>query len=213
MTRIGIIEDNVFLLNNYKEFFQDYPDLHVAFGHLSLESFEAAAEKKLVLEPDIVLLDITLPGKSGLEGILSIRNFFPLAKILMLSAHDKESYVITAIRNGACGYIMKNGSLLHLYQAIRDVQEQGASISPRAAYILMGHLNNKLEDQLDGMLTKREIEIVHLLQEGLTYKEMAERMYLSVFTINHHLKKIYQKLNVQSRGQLISRLMNKQLAI
>lgn len=210
MTRIGIIEDNVFLLNNYKEFFQDYPDLHVAFCHSSIESFEQAAEKKLVLEAEIVLLDISLPGRSGLEGIRTIRGYFPQARILMLSAHDNETYVVNAIRNGACGYIMKNGSLLHLYQAIRDVQEQGASISPRAAYLLMGHLNTRLEERLDGTLTKREIEIVHLLKEGLTYKEMADKMFVSAFTINHHLKKIYQKLNVQSRGQLISRLMQNQ---
>lgn len=207
LIKIGIIEDNNYLLDNYREFFSHYSDIQLLFAHHSLEEWEN--DETIGDEPDVIVLDLILPGKDGIEGIGLLRRAFPLVKILVISGDDRQEVVVESLRRGARGFLVKPGHLAEVYRAVVDVNREGAYLSPRAAARVITHMGSRVEDQLAKKLTKRELELVLLLKEGLTYKELAEKMFVSVYTVNHHLKKIYQKLNVESKSQLISKVLNK----
>ena len=204
MINVGIIEDNYFQLNSYKEYLEDLPDCQVVFACKSMEEFSALQPRDL--EVKVILVDVVLPGMSGIEGIYLLRNAFPEARIIMLSAHDEKQYVVRCVKEGAHGYLVKTGRLADIYQGILDAVTYGCALSPRAACQLIGHISQDPLQPIRYKLTEREYELLTLLKEGHSYKVMADRLHLSVFTINHHLKKIYQKLNVSSKSELVSRI-------
>ncbi|QEH40436.1 response regulator transcription factor [Chitinophaga sp. XS-30] len=209
MITIGIIEDNHFQLNNYREFLEDFQECKVVFACRSMEEFKALPYK----DPDVkaILLDISLPGESGIQGIEELKKTFPDAKIIVLSGHDGQQYVIESIMNGASGYIIKTSRLMEIYHSILDAVNQGGTLSPKAAHMLINHISKDPLESIKDKLTRREYELLTLLKEGHTYKEMAEKLYVTVFTINQHLKKIYQKLNVASKSELISKIWSNNL--
>lgn len=204
MINIGIIEDNYFQLNSYKEFLEDFQDCRVVFACKSMAAFRELPAYEINVH--IILLDVTLPGETGIQCIYPLRRLFPEARIIMLSAQDNKADIIASIKEGAHGYLLKTGRLAEIYQGMMDALNFGSTLSPRVAYQLIRHMNEDPLQQLRGRLTEREYELLHLLKEGHSYKAMAARLHLSVFTINHHLKKIYQKLNVSSKSELVSRL-------
>lgn len=204
MTNIGIIEDNYFQLNSYKEFLEDYPECRVIFAQRSLEEFWELNHHDTSV--DAILLDINLPGESGIQGIPRLRGLFRDAKIIILSAHQEKQYVLAALKAGAHGYIVKSSRLTEIYQGIQDAIRYGGTLCPRVSVTLIGHINEDPLQNIRYKLTEREYELLHLLKEGHSYKIMAERLHLSVFTINHHLKKIYHKLNVSSKSELVSKI-------
>jgi DNA-binding NarL/FixJ family response regulator len=210
MIKVGLIDDNYFLLNSYKEFLQGFPDISVVFTYMSMEELTKTVRQGLyVSEPDIVLLDINQPKQGGDEGVQAILNVFPNCKVIMLSGDDDEKYIVQSLKSGASGFLIKNAKLMDIYSSIRDVYNSGACLSPKAAKKLIDHLKSNVSEQLAARLTKREMELVNLLKEGFSYKEMAKRMFVSVYTINHHLKNIYQKLGVESKSELISKILQK----
>ncbi|MGN7823373.1 response regulator [Chitinophaga sp. 22536] len=210
MINIGIIEDNHFLLNNYREFLEDFQECNVVFACKTMEEFIALP----VTYPDVevVLMDITLPGISGIDGIAEVKKRYPEIKVIVLSGHDDKQYIIEAIKKGASGYIIKTSRLNDIYQSIIDTVQSGATLSPKAAHMLISHLNGDPLESIKDKLTRREYELVQLLKEGYSYKEMAEKLFVTVFTVNQHLKKVYQKLNVSSKSELISKIWSNNLS-
>ncbi|SKA29230.1 DNA-binding response regulator, NarL/FixJ family, contains REC and HTH domains [Chitinophaga eiseniae] len=210
MLNIGIIEDNHFLLNNYREFLEDFQECKVVFACQTIEEFMALS----VTYPDVgvILVDITLPGISGIEGITEVKQRYPEAKVIILSGHDGKQYIIESIKKGASGYIIKTSRLSDIYQSVMDTVQSGATLSPKAAHMLISHLNENPLESIKNKLTRREYELVQLLKEGYSYKEMAERLFVTVFTVNQHLKKVYQKLNVSSKSELISKIWSNNLS-
>src|SRR5581483_1125506 len=199
-----------FLLNSYREFLQDFPDISIVFSFMSLEEIPKTIRQGLhIADPDIILLDINQPRQLGFEGIQMLLEVFPHTRIIMLSGDDDERYIVQSLKSGASGFLVKNSKLMDIYSSIRDVYYSGACLSPKAAKKLIDHLKGNISEQLAARLTKREMELVNLLKEGLSYKEMAKRMFVSVYTINHHLKNIYQKLGVESKSELISKILQK----
>ncbi len=212
MIKVGLIDDNYFLLNNYKEFLQDFSDIDVVFTFTSLEEMNKNINHGIfVVEPDVVLLDITLPGQAGIEEVKKISGIYPRSKVIVMSKYEDRIYVIQSLLSGASGFLSKTARPMDIYTSIHDVFDSGASLSPKIAKTIIDHLKGNVTDILASKLTKREIELVNLLKEGLSYKEMAEKLYVSVYTINHHLKNIYHKLGVDSKSQLISRILQKTL--
>ncbi|UYQ92365.1 response regulator transcription factor [Chitinophaga horti] len=209
MINIGIIEDNHFQLNNYKEFLEDFQECRVVFSCRSMEEFRELPYKDP--EVKVILLDISLPGESGIEGMQELKQRFPDAKIIVLSGHDDKEYVIESIMKGASGYIIKTSRLMEIYHSILDAVNQGGTLSPKAAHLLINHINKDPLESVKDKLTKREYELLTLLKEGYSYKEMADKLFVTVFTINQHLKKVYQKLNVTSKSELISRIWSNNL--
>lgn len=204
MINIGIIEDNYFLLNSYKEFLGDFKDIQISFALQSMEEFEHMKPEQTELH--LVLMDIVLPGKSGLEGIDLVLSKYPGVKILLLTGMADQHSVIEAIKKGANGYLIKPDRMQEVYTAIKSLISDGAYISPKAANFLFAFVSKSPEQQFKHLLTPRELEIVQLLKDGLSYKELGEKLFLSVFTVNHHLKKIYKKMGVTSKAQLMAKV-------
>ena len=209
MINIGIIEDNYFQLNNYREFLEDFQECKVVFACKSMEEYRELAFKDI--DVNVILLDISLPGESGIQGLQELRRTYPESKIIVLSGHDGKNYVIESIRQGANGYIIKTSRLMEIYHSILDAISEGGTLSPKAAHLLINHINKDPLEDVKHKLTKREYELLALLKEGYSYKEMADKLFVTVFTVNQHLKKVYQKLNVATKSELISKIWSNSL--
>jgi DNA-binding NarL/FixJ family response regulator len=203
MINIGLIEDNESLRNNYIEFLQINGSFNVLWSYDSIED----TIKTDLGEPSVILLDINLRGISAIEGFKSIKQKFPNSLIIMLTAHDSGEYVKELLKQGANGYILKTSSMLEIHKGIESVIEGGFTISPNAARHLIADYRFDPLDELKSKLTKREFELVQILAEGLSYKEAADRLFVTTFTINQHLKHIYVKLGVKSKAELMAKLI------
>jgi DNA-binding NarL/FixJ family response regulator len=151
-------------------------------------------------KPDVVLMDIQMPNVDGIEGVKLIKKHFPSVKVIMQTVFEDDDKVFESLRNGASGYILKKASPEKILEAIIDVQEGGAPISPAIASKVLSFFN-RLQPPPTGedfSLTPREKEILSLLVDGLSYKMIADKCSISIFTVNAHVRKIYEKLQVHS---------------
>jgi len=152
-------------------------------------------------DPDVVLMDINMPGVDGLEGLKKIKAMYPEVKVLMQTAFDDSEKIFTSIRNGASGYILKRDSPQRLLQAIHEVNEGGAVMNPAIAQKVLDYFK---PTEKKSPLSQRENEVLALLAEGLSYKMVADKLCVSYTTINTHTKHIYEKLHVASLGEAIA---------
>ncbi|MDP4623645.1 MAG: response regulator transcription factor [Akkermansiaceae bacterium] len=156
--------------------------------------------------PDVILLDLCLPGMSGFEAMSWIVEYAPLAKIMVLSQSDKESEVFAAIQKGASGYLLKSSTMDEIKSGIRTVMTGGATLDPSIAKYLLNELRAQVSrEQEDQALTPREIDILKLIAEGLSQKDIARQLKLSVYTVAEHLTHIYGKLQVQNAPSAVSK--------
>ncbi len=151
--------------------------------------------------PDVVLMDINMPEVNGLEGLRLIKTQFPKIKVLMQTAFDDSDKVFTSIKNGASGYILKSDRPLQILQAIMEVYEGGAMMNPGIAQKVLDYFKPK---PLKSPLSSKELEVLEMLSEGLSYKMIADRLGVSYNTVNTHTKRIYEKLHISSLGEAIS---------
>lgn len=151
--------------------------------------------------PDVVLMDINMPGVDGLQGLQKIKSTYPDVKVLMQTAYDDSEKIFTSIRHGASGYILKRDSPQRLLQAIHEVYEGGAVMNPAIAQKVLDYFKPQ---QKTSPLSVREQEVLALLANGLSYKMIADKLSVSYTTINTHTKHIYEKLHVASIGEAIA---------
>jgi DNA-binding NarL/FixJ family response regulator len=152
-------------------------------------------------EPDVVLMDIHMPGVGGIEGLKQLKRHFPGIRVLMQTVFDDSNLVFESIKNGANGYVLKKDSPARIVEAIKDVHAGGAVMNPGIAQKVLTFFTPK---ENDGPLSEREIEVLKLLADGNSYKMAASQLGLSFHTVNSHIKKIYEKLHVQSLGEAIA---------
>lgn len=206
--RIGFIEDNELLLANYKEYFEGDGQFLCAFAEGSIAELVEFSKNHQEVQPDIILLDIQLPKMNGIEGISILNELFPNASIVMMTAYEDQDNLLNSFNNGASGFLTKNMSLSAVKDAILSIYENGAALSPSAAKTLINSLalkRNKFNSIINN-LTAREKEIAKHIKSGLSYKEIAQQLYISARTVNQHLKHIYQKVGVNSRSQLAAKM-------
>ena len=160
--------------------------------------------------PDVLIMDIDLPGKSGIEAVVEIKAVFPEINILMLTVFEEDEKIFAAIKAGANGYLLKKDSPQKILDAIKELSEGKSSMNGLIAKKVMEYFHKKkLVPKIEDFhLSRREQEILELLIEGLTYKEIAARCFISPETMNSHVKNIYQKLNVHSRAEATARFGN-----
>lgn len=208
MNRIGIIEDNIFLLKSFRDYLNSAEGMMVVFSCASMEEAKEQIEIKHTQIPDIILLDIFLPGESGLEGIPYLKAKFPNAKIIMLTAYNEDTLIINCLKQGAAGYALKTAQLSHLVEVINQTTRTGAFIDEMSISKVINNLQSKKESSFKDVLTFREKEIVALVEKGFSYKQMSDEIFVTTYTINYHLKNIYKKLGIHSKSELLSKIMD-----
>ncbi len=204
---VGIIED-------HSEFRQSLVYLISSFSDYSISWSYSSVEEALESEEgtDVLLLDINLPGLTGIEAIPLFRQKFPEQKIIMLTIFEDDYHILEAIKSGADGYILKKTSPNKILDAIQQVFEGGAALTPMVAKQVMAYL--KPETARPGSssnLTSREKEILILITQGMTNEVMAEKLFISIQTVHNHIKNIYDKLHVHSRAQVVAKAFKERL--
>ncbi|MFG0287040.1 MAG: response regulator [Rhodopirellula sp. JB044] len=156
--------------------------------------------------PDVILLDLNLPGIQGLDAIGSLSEMYPGAKIIALTQSEKEADVINAISLGASGYLVKSATVTQIKNAIRGVVKGEATLDSRVAkYVLDAIRSSPPVEQIDGHLTPRELEVLELLADGLTKKEIARALNLSTSTVSTHVVHVFEKLQVPNAPAAIAK--------
>jgi DNA-binding NarL/FixJ family response regulator len=155
------------------------------------------------INPDVVIMDIDLPGKSGIEGVREIKQAFPDVKVLMLTVFEDEEKIFGAIKAGALGYLLKLDTA-QVPPAVVDIYNGKSPMNSIIAKKVIEYFQKKqtVSSPQEFSLTRREHEILQLLMDGLMYKEIADKCFISVQTLNSHIKNIYHKLGVHSRAEI-----------
>lgn len=202
--RIGLVEDQPMVIENLTAFFEQLPIFDLVISVTSVEAFQK--EGAMALPIDILLLDIGLPGKSGIEGIPIIKKIATSIDIVMLSSYEDADRIFNALQAGAVGYISKKSSLIKIKEAIEIIHRGGSYMSPTIARKVIGFFEPKPKNiKRDSILTERQQQIVGGLADGLSYKMIAGKYSISLETVRDHIKKIYKKLGVNSKAEVISK--------
>jgi DNA-binding NarL/FixJ family response regulator len=164
-------------------------------------------------QPDVILMDIELPVINGIEAVKLIRERYPDIRILMETIFEEDEKIFQSICNGAQGYILKNTPPKEILNAIREIYEGGAPMSPIIASKVLRMFKNNLTSDTDDSfhLSIREKEILKCLVEGMSYKMIADTCFISADTVNGHIKNIYKKLQVHSKGEAVAKAIKGRL--
>lgn len=197
--RVGLVEDNNELRKSLVELLNSAPGFTCTGAY---SDGKKALEALRLLTPDVLLVDLELPGMSGSDLIAEVKAKWPKVEILVLTIHDEPEFIFGALEAGASGYLVKTTSDSELLQAITDVVRGCSPMSgPIARLVIRAfHRRNKNRREL-AQLSVRESEILKLLANGLRYKEIADQLGISTRTVNTHLNTIYRKLHVNSRAE------------
>jgi len=156
--------------------------------------------------PNIILLDLRLPGMGGLDSIRYFKEYAPKAKIVILTQSDQETDVLRAILLGASGYLLKSARVKEIVDGIRLVHRSGATLDPSVAKFLLQNLQSRLpQENLDIGLSDREMEILKLLSEGLVKKQIAQKLSIGYATVDTHVGHIYEKLHVNNAPSAVGK--------
>lgn len=207
--RVIIFDDNDSLRDSIAMLLQDNADFTLAgaYSHC-LDLIDNINETK----PDIVIMDIDMPGMNGIEGVKLIRKNFPTLQILMLTVFDDDEKVFSAIKAGAGAYILKNAEPNNLLHSLSEVYNGGAPMTPNIARKVLQQFQNFLPgEKKDYHLSIRENEVLGLLVEGLSYKMIASKLDITYDTVRAHMKKIYEKLHVASMTEAVAKAINQKL--
>ncbi len=201
MIRIAVYDDNKSRRESLEAFLQLTPGYEYAGG---FENCSSILEDIAVVNPGMILMDIEMPVVDGIDGVRLVKQHYPNIKVIMQTAFDDDDKVFAALQAGAEGYVLKNASVLQLSQSIDEVINGGASMSPSIALKVMRYFGNQAITKTEYNLTLKENEVLKHLSQGLSYKMTADKMGLSYFTVNNHVKKIYEKLQVHSLGEAVA---------
>ena len=205
--KLVIADDHALLRQGIKNVLELEPDFQV-IGEAG--DGEEAVKRVAELNPDIVLLDINMPKLNGLEVTRKLRDVKANAKVIILTIHDDENYVLELVKAGAAGYLLKDIEPGMLIKAIRTVNDGESFIYPTLAKKLFGQITRNEEKReaaaqrrSEERLTEREVEVLQLIAQGLSNHEMAQKLYLSEKTVKNHLTNIFRKINVTDRTQAV----------
>lgn len=199
MTKIAIVEDNKTIRESLAEFAQSDPEISCICACSTAEEALKVIPKH---QPNIVLMDIQLPNMSGIECCAQLKRLLPTVQIIMVTVYEDTERIFKALRAGACGYLLKRCTPEELVSAIREVQQGGAPMSREIARKVIFSFQEPLvaSEEVED-LSPREREILKLLAEGFSNKEIASRMGVTDGTVRWHLLHVYHKLHVRSRTE------------
>lgn len=209
---VWIVEDNRMLRRNLAELVDEQKDLTCALAVESCEEFLAALDQDRV--PDVVLMDLGLPGRSGIEGIARIQSVSPATHVVVLTIHEEDEKVFEAICAGASGYLLKPSTPERVLDAIRRVRHGAAPINgyiARKMLSMFSRLSPPQPAPESYGLTPREREILQQLVDGLTMQQIADALHISYHTVGNHLRNVYHKLHVRSRSSAVAKAVREKL--
>lgn len=198
--KIMLVDDHGVLRDGLKNIFQLEEDFNVVGEAVSGEE---AMNKMELLNPDIVVLDINLPDKNGVEITKEMKQNYKETKILILTMHSHKEYFMSAIREGADGYLLKDAPSEQVVEAIRTIMRGESVIHPVMTKKLLSFHHEDEKQSKESELTEREKEVLVCLVEGLSNREVGEKLFISEKTVKIHVSKIFRKLAVKSRSQAV----------
>lgn len=202
-----LVDDHTVLRDGLKSIIEMEEDIKVVG---EAESGSEAIAKIGKYEPDVILMDINMPDKNGVEVTGILKNKQPGIKIIILTMFNHDEFFLAAIREGADGYLLKDTPSIRVVEAIRSVYKGETVLHPSMTKKLLSMQQHKNEKK-SNELTERETEVLKCLVEGLSNKEIANRLFISDKTVKIHVSNIYKKLNVKSRSQVIIYAVQNQL--
>jgi DNA-binding NarL/FixJ family response regulator len=201
MIRVVIADDHELIRVGVKKIVRSCEDVRVAGEAIELEH---ALRLVRELAPDLLVLDISLPGSDSLDGLLRVRGEFPMLPVLMLSMYPEDRFAIAALKAGAAGYITKSMAADELVHAIRRIHAGGSYVSPRLAELLALDLRQQVAPPApDEPLTEREREVVALIGAGKPAKQVAAELSISISSVNTYRMRIFRKVGVRGNAGLI----------
>ncbi len=207
MINVVIVEDNKIINDSLCNLLRRAEGFECIGAYLDCESMLKEIER---LEPDILLMDIKLPGMSGIEGVRLVKEIKPDLNILMLTVHEENDLIFDALCAGACGYLVKKTHPERLLDAIQEAYEGGAPMSSHIARKVTNFFQTSRKLASDStLLTDREQEILKELITGKTYYAIAVSLNISKDTVRFHIKKIYKKLHVHSQAEAVAEAIKK----
>jgi DNA-binding NarL/FixJ family response regulator len=208
--RVSVIEDQREIREGLATLINSTPGYRCLNVFPSME--EALAGIRSGGELQVVLVDLGLPGMSGIEGIKALKARFPNLLMLVLTVYDDDDRIFDAMCGGACGYLLKKTPPARLLDSIREVAEGGAPMSPEVARRVIALFRQiHPPDQADYRLTPHETRLLKLLVEGHNYKTAAAQLGVSVNTISFHMRRVYEKLQVHSKSEAVSKALRQRL--
>ena len=208
--KIVIVEDDAEIRRGFEALLAIKDDLDCIASFNSAEAFLAEEDK---LNADVVLMDIQLPGMSGIECIEKLKSSSCKSQFLICSVYEDDDNIFNALCAGAVGYILKNTSPEKLFEAIREVYAGGSPMTGEIARKVVSVFRNRQATPSSApdisMLTPREKEILELLSKGYRYKEIADSLFISIKTVRPHIRNIYEKLQVGSRMDAVNKAYGK----
>jgi DNA-binding NarL/FixJ family response regulator len=200
---VGLVEDDRAARKGLAQLIDGTPGFDCVGDWMSVE---AALADESAKSPDVLLVDVDLPGRSGSEAVPELRARFPGATVVMHTVFDDDDRLFEAICNGASGYLSKGTPPARILEAIREAADGGAPLSPSVARRMVSLFRGKAAPRgPDSSLTAREIELLTLLAEGHSYRAAAEALGVSINTVRKHVRCIYEKLHVHSKSAAVSK--------
>lgn len=205
MIRVSIVEDHSPTRESLAELLQTSPEIEVVGAYGSAPQAEREIPQNL---PDVVLMDINLAAENGIESVRVLKAAHSEVEFLMLTTYDDTDLIFSALRAGASGYLLKKAASDELVRAVKDVHTGGSPMSMEIARRVVSHFHQIQEPVSEiEKLSKREVEILDLLSEGKPYKQIAQTLDLSVHTVHSRLRRIYEKLHVQSGIEAVAKYL------
>ena len=204
MLKVTLIEDDKLIRDELEKMLNSSKTCKCISSFVNCES---ALKEIKSNEPDVILLDVELPGMSGIEGIKKIKELIPECDIIMLTVHEESDSIFNALKKGAVGYLDKSASEDKILEAITDVYDGGSPMTPRIARKVLG----SFRENENNILTEREKDVLNSLCNGNSYKEIAFQLKITVGTVRHHIKNIYSKLHVHSKSEAVAKALKEKL--
>ncbi len=207
MIRVFLVDDHELVLDGLKARLERTDNIQVV---ATATNGQEALEKLVAVEVDLLISDISMPGFNGIELLNKMGCDFPQIKVLLLSMHENKEYILNAMRSGAKGYVLKDVSSLELISGIETIAKGGTYFSSGVSQVLLESYND-LEQQQESQLTQREQSVLVQIADGLCNKEMAEKLSISVRTVETHRLNIKRKLDLSSTAELTRYAIQKKM--
>lgn len=205
MTTVAVVEDHDIIRQTFREWIDSAPDFRCVCASATAEQALADIPRH---RPDVVLMDIHLPGESGIACTARLKELLPSVQVIMVTVYRNHDLIFQALQAGACGYLLKRSRPDEILEAIAEVRAGGAPMTGEIARLVVEAFQRKPTGPAPSEeLTPRELEILVLLSEGLANKEIGARLHISYDTVRAHLRHIYEKLHVRCRTEAVRKFL------